>query len=42
MDTLRARFSVIGGYERGLKRYRGPDDDEEDGDSGWAPRDPYE
>ena len=40
-DTLRARFSMAGGYERGLKRYP-RSEDEEDGDgSDWVPRDPY-
>ena len=34
VDTLRARFSMIGGYERGLKRYPRSDDEKEDGGSG--------
>ena len=42
VGTLRARFSMIGEYERCMKFYRRSDDDEEDGGGGWAPRDPYE
>ena len=42
VDTLRARFSMIGGYERGLKRHRRSDDEEKDGGSGWTARDPYD
>ena len=42
VDTLRARFSMNGEYERGLKRYCRSDEDEEDGGGGWAPSDPYE
>ena len=34
VDTLHGRFSMIGGYERGLKRYRRSDEEEEDGGNG--------
>ena len=41
VDTLRARFSMTGGYERGLKRSR-RSEDEEDRDGGdWIRGDPY-
>ena len=40
MDTLRARSSMIVDYERGLKRFRRSDDDEEGGCGFWALRDP--
>ena len=39
MDTLRAIFSTIGEYERGLKLYRRLEDDEKDGCGIWALRD---
>ena len=42
VDTLRARFSMIGEYDRCLKHYHCSDDDEENGGCGWTPRDPYE
>ena len=42
VDTLRAIFSMIGEYERDLKRYRRSDDDEEDDGGVSAPRDLYE
>ena len=41
VDTLRARFSMAGGYERGLKRYRRSEDDEEGDGGNWVSRDPY-
>ena len=41
VDNLHARFSMAGGYERGLKRYRRSEDDEEGDGGDWVPRDPY-
>ena len=42
VDTLRARFSMTGDYERGLKRYRHSEDDEEGDGGDWVPRGPYD
>ena len=42
MDRLRASFSKIGEYERGLKRYRLSEVDEEWGGVDWAQQDPYD
>ena len=41
LDMLRARFSMAGGYERYLKRYRRSEDDEEGDGGDWVPRGPY-
>lgn len=41
VDTLCARYSMIGEYKHGLKLYRRLDDDEKGGGGGRVPRGPY-
>ena len=42
VDTLRARGSAVGGYDREYRRYPYSEDDDADDDRHWAPRDPYD
>ena len=42
VDTLRARGSAVGEYDRGYKRYRYSEEDNADNDRYEAPRDPFD